>query len=745
MPIPLDEKLARLEALRQEVRETGEISEGDLVELIRRLQAEASANVEDEDGRPAASVAGESADEDDEAIEHPEWIRRPPEPDMAAVEQVFREILPARVPGYELREPQVQLAREIARALAEAKHLVSEAGTGTGKSLAYLIPAILWARATGRAVVVSTGTIALQEQLLGKDIPFLRQHLAVPFTAVLAKGKGNYLCLVRLQEAAKDPDVTAHPDWSRLHAWAQTTATGDRSELTWVPESRLWDAVNVDDTCQRRQCPAYEECLYYAARKRLRAADIIVCNHALLLTDMGIRARSGGGASVLPPFSALVLDEAHHLEDQATEAFGTEFSQFRVPALVRQVGKLKHPDLPLQVMDRARDANMSLFGWFATYEVQGPDGRPRQFDKAALRQIPDETPAKLATELGEALEELAGALDSLEWHWADDRERQKAEKYAERARNYRQDLADIFDNANSSRWVSWVEVERREDKPPRVTLHRNPVDVGPELRTYLWGPLQTVICTSATISAGGTFEYFKSRTGLAEAPRGVLELQVDSPFDYANQALLYIPRGLPDPQDAKWPDAIVAQIRDILLAAGGRAFVLHTSYAQMQRTYEALASELEAAGYTVFRQGDAPRGQLVEIFKAVHAEGGRPVLFATGTFWEGISVEGEALSCVIIDKLPFSVPTDPISEAKVEAIKRAGGDPFMDYTVPQAIIRLKQGFGRLIRTRSDRGLVAILDNRLRTKPYGRLFLRSLPPAREIYHLGPVRELLGGGV
>lgn len=736
LPVPVDEKLAKLEALRRQVRETGEISEGDLVELIEKLKAGQQELPDD----PAPDTA--SGDEPD--FDPQEEPARPdrrlpvrdPEPDMAVAERIFRETFARKMPGYEPREPQIQLAREVARALATGSHLVGEAGTGTGKSFAVLVPAVHWTREMGKRVVVSTGTIALQEQYMGKDVPFLQQVLAdeMPFSAALIKGKGNYLCRLKAGEAAKESAAGTDPELDRVLAWVRETSDGDKSELPFVPADDVWRRVNVDDSCLRHKCPLFEECGFYQVRERAKRAQILVCNHHLLMYDLPY--------GIFPQYGALILDEAHHLEDIASNTFGVEISQFRLPALCRDIERLEHPDIPTDRLQHIRQLNSSLMGHFAGAEVSG-----RPLEKEALSRVPgQERYSQLAISLVAELKQLGDELATLDWSWADDRTKARCQALVERVTGLAGDFQDVFNPTPESteQNVAWVEVERGRQEP-RVTLHLNPIDVGPGLQDLLWDPLHAVICTSATLSTGTNFNYFKRMVGLNRTEREVLELHVTSPFDYPNQALLYVPRGLPEPrEEERWTNAIIGITRDVLQATGGRAFVLFTSYKQLKAVYESLATELEQAGYVIFRQGDMPRTQLLDAFKEAHAAGGRPILFATGTFWEGVSVEDEALSCVVIDKLPFQVPSDPIAVAKAEALKRNGEDPFMHYTVPQAIIRVKQGFGRLIRTRRDRGLVAILDPRIRTKGYGRQFLRSLPPAREIYHLGDVLAFLQGG-
>ena len=790
-PMEVPDKITALEALYREVRETGE-SSGNIQEMIEALRSgktpePAVMASEDTENPPVKMVyvkcrecewqgwvpelenepptcgccdsgavdypkppagdtpsqtpASSEPDPEPEEMDIQNWPRYPQDPDEGEkfVRWVFEDVFPANLPGYEARKPQVDLAVAIARALATGEHLVSEAGTGTGKSLAYLVPAIWFARKAGRPVVVTTGTIALQEQISTKDIPFLQKTLDVPFEAALVKGKGNYLCLSRLEEETKQATLYQDPEMTRVMDWARTTRTGDKSEINPIPPADVWGAVNVDDTCSKRDCPFYSQCHYFRARKQWAEADILVCNHKLYFADLAIKGVSSGGAGVLPQYSAVVFDEAHHIEPVASDSFGLELGQFRIPAVIKDIRKLRHPDTPDLLLRQIEDANRIVF--------ERPLLVDPPIDKVDVRRLPDLVQEQMRTEmahLGKLLLQLDEALEGLDWGYSDEKSRQKCQKYQERILRLAEALQAL--ERPHDGYVNWISVERAQGKPPKPVYHQSPISVAHDLMMTIWQPAWSTISTSATISTGGDFNYFKRQVGLDLVDRPIRELLVDSPFDYQTQARLYIPRGLPEPRPAneeQYQAAIVAELRDLMQITSGRAFLLFTSYRGLQAAYNELADEFRAAGLTVFKQGDMPRTQLVQSFKDTHQGGGFPVLFATGTFWEGIDIQGEALSCVVIDKIPFARPDDPVTLAKLDAIKSRGGNEFMEYSVPEAAIKLKQGVGRLIRTRSDRGLVVILDPRLRTKPYGRVFLNSMPPMPEISYLDGIAEFIKG--
>lgn len=635
----------------------------------------------------------------------------PPPAAAGFIDRIFREILPEHMPGYEPRKQQIQLAHLVARGLECGQHVTAEAGTGTGKSLAVLIPAVHRAVVEHRGqVVVSTGTIALQEQYAHKDVPFLRRVLrdaGVSFTAALAKGKGNYLCLSRLDEFSRVFGFDGDPQTQALLTWAETTLTGDRTELTEEP-GPSWSQVCVDDSCTGAKCPFYSDCHYYRAKESWKEADILICNHKLLLIDVAL------GGVILPPHNAVILDEAHHLEAEALDVFGSEVSNYRVPVLLNEARKfLHHDDQPL--LQRARDANTAFFA----HVVEAQRGQ----DRAQLQPLDAGKVEALTAALGSVMNAL-GEVGS-----------DKSDNLADRALAILEDLQIITDPDLGGKQVAWVEIARPRnpgEPPAKVVLHATPTDVATMLRGSLFkdGP---VVMTSATLATSGRFDYLRRSVGCPAS----LEMVADAPFDYQSQGILYVPRGLPDPKSPDFYPQVTPLIEQLLLHTNGRAFVLFTSYRGMNEVYRSLAGRLR---WTVLRQGDAPKAQLLEEFK----RDGNAVLFATASFWEGIDVVGEALSAVIIDKLPFPSPGDPVVEAKCTAIKARGGSDFRDYFLPEAILRLRQGVGRLIRSKSDRGLVAILDSRLLEKGYGRQVLDSLPPFRRLSSLENIGLFFAGG-
>lgn len=645
----------------------------------------------------------------------PEVPAVPGTPDLIAeVDAAFAENGPLTraLEAFEPREGQRTMAAAVAATLSGGGVLLAEAGTGTGKTLAYLVPAIL----SRQRVLVSTGTKNLQEQIYFKDLPVLREALGVPFEAAYMKGRANYLCLHRLDQLRASP--AALPDFvSMLDEWLRTTGTGDRAELAGLPEdSAAWHDVSAtSDTCLGNDCPQYQECFVTRMRQRAAEAQVVIVNHHLLCADASVRQSTYG--EVIPSCHSAVLDEAHQLEEVATQYFGIAVSNYRVDDLVRDgeralnLGSVEDADTGVRravrrVDDHARD----FFGALSMARTARGPGDER------LRVGPEW--------FGDILDDglaLVAALDGLESHMALKAggagagalasPNEDAETLARRAGELRDQLRVLLE-ASDPGFVYFLETRGRG-----VFLRAAPIDVSGIIREQLLGRMRATVLTSATLTVEGSFGYVRGRLGIDEAE----EVRVPSEFDFAEQAILYLPRQMPPPKSPQFGEAAAEQVLELLLRSQGRAFVLFTSYAMLRTVRDRIEERLP---YPLFVQGSAPRSALLGQFRSTP----NAVLLATSSFWQGVDVAGEQLSCVIIDKLPFASPGDPITAARIEAIASAGGDAFQEYQVPLAILALLQGLGRLIRHRGDRGLLAVLDPRLRTMGYGRRFLDSFPPA-----------------
>src|SRR6267378_659876 len=629
-------------------------------------------------------------------------------------------------PEYEHRPGQIQMAEAVARAFEQKRHLIVEAGTGTGKTLAYLVPAIAAACGSGARVVISTGTKNLQEQLMEKDLPFLQGVLPAKFRAAVMKGRNNYACLHRIKQAESMPvleGLDQIDQFDEVFRWVTQTETGDRAELSNLPESLpFWRHIDArSDTCLGQQCPDFEPCFITRMRQRATDADIIVVNHHLFFADLALR--NGAYGSVLPDYAAVILDEAHQIEDVASEYFGAQVSTYQIDDLLRDVGALKLEDRETERELGRISARIQRFAdefWISFREGRGLEGRfalapakrggsPAVWEGAEA----DETSALPVSASTDSYHALDNALNRLETTLAAMSEPPAdAESIVRRTRQLRFDLNFII-KGEDRKFVYWLERRGRG-----VFLRASPIDVSGLLQDKLFDTVPTVVLTSATLSSAGSFAFIKDRLGLHEAK----DLIAESTFDYQSQALLYLPKSMPDPRSPQWAVAAASEVIRIVGATDGRAFVLSTSVAGMQSLHDLASPYLD---YPCLVQGSASKGQLLRTFR----ETPNAVLFATSSFWQGVDVRGEQLSCVIIDKLPFAVPTDPIVAARQRYIEDEGGSSFFEYSVPQAIISLKQGLGRLIRSTTDHGVLAVLDPRLRTKSYGRTFLQSLPPCR----------------
>jgi len=639
------------------------------------------------------------------------------EPLQAAVRAVFTDgTLGRTLHSYEPREGQRRMAEAVASLIEDGGTLLAEAGTGTGKTLAYLVPAVL----SGHRVLVSTGTKNLQEQICFKDIPALREALDLPFTATLMKGRANYLCLHRLSQIEEpgssglfgDAEDSARAVFLPvIQEWAQRTDTGDRAELSELPEDLpLWREIAAEaDACLGADCPRYDECFLTRMRRRAAEADVVIVNHHLLCADASVR--HGAFGEVIPSSPVLVIDEAHQLEDVVTQYFGVSASQSRIDDLVRDgerlvaAWQLEEPRRGemLRAFGRVGD----LAGVFFTALLAARTGAERQrYTSESMAGVIDEGDLVVG-----ALERLESVLSSAAPAAGTLEANEAAEAMLRRARELRTELRFLI-RADDPDFVYYVEPRGRA-----LVLRASPIDVSRIVGQALFDRFRTVILTSATLAVDGSFDYVRGRLGLRHAD----ELRVASEFDYASQSLLYLPRRMPPPRAPDFAEAVAREATALLARSRGRAFVLFTSYRVLHAARPFLEMSLP---YPTLVQGTAPRSTLIERFRSTPSA----VLLATSSFWQGVDVVGDALSCVVIDKLPFASPGDPVTAARIDAVTARGGDAFGDYQVPLAILALQQGLGRLIRHRGDRGVLAILDPRLRTMGYGRRFLASLPPA-----------------
>ncbi|MBC7899774.1 MAG: ATP-dependent DNA helicase [Saprospiraceae bacterium] len=620
--------------------------------------------------------------------------------------------------NYEYRGGQIKMAEAISKAFEDKKHLIVEAGTGTGKTLAYLIPAVAAALKGNKRIVISTGTKNLQEQLMEKDIPFLQKILPKKFSAAYMKGRSNYACLYRVHKAENQPilDGLDQMDYfDEVRKWAMETTTGDRRELVDLPENlSFWSRINAkSDICIGQKCPEFEPCFITRMRARAEDADIIIVNHHLFFADLNVRGNKFG--KVIPDYGAVIFDEAHLIEDIAADYFGFQISNFQIEELVRDTDSLPIIDA-IATRDltktSARILGLSDVFWMRFSPARN-DGRfPLEPDAFSYRSSNGE---QQPTSLGEAYFALDSALERMSGLLEPFAEKiPEAESLQRRTRQTRFDLEFVVTQAERN-YVYWL-----EKRGKGIFLRASPVDVSELLREKLFEKVETCILTSATLSSSGKFDFIRERLGLDSSKTS--GMVAPSAFDYEKQAIIYLPRAMPDPRSPEFTQMAAGEIVKLLQITVGRAFVLATSNSSMNALYELVSSRVN---FPCFVQGSMSKAGLLEKFRQTP----NAVLFATSSFWQGVDVQGEQLSCVIIDKLPFAVPSDPIVAARSRFIDENGGKSFFDYSVPQAVISLKQGIGRLIRSNSDRGVIAILDPRLRTKGYGKDFLQSLPRMR----------------
>jgi ATP-dependent DNA helicase DinG len=600
-------------------------------------------------------------------------------------------------------------------AFQKHQHAIIEAGTGTGKTLAYLIPAIR----SGRRVVISTATKSLQEQLFNKDVPFLQRHFAPNLKAVLMKGRNNFLCRQKVHQMEGQAVLKGldEVDWfAQIKDWEKLTDTGDRSELTFLPDdSDLWNRIDArSDLCTGQKCPEFGRCFITQMHQKAEDADLIIVNHHLFFADLAIRKDDFG--SILPEYSAVVFDEAHEIEDVASEYFGRRVSSYQFDVLVRdtenmlRILQIEAPPLRKHLL-RVRERARSFFEQFPEREGRFPFG-------AAERHSFLEGNQEAFQDLNAAVKRIEAELSALS------PKPEEVITLARRAADLRREFSFLLESEEKS-YVYWYE---RRGKGTILTA--TPIDVSAILGERLFEQFDTVILTSATLAVGGRFDFLKQRLGIQPATEKVLPAE----FDFREQALLYIPGTMPDVRDPRFSARAAQEIVKLLEISKGRAFCLFTSYFQMKEVYERVSGRVK---FPMLLQGTAPKSILLDRFRTTP----NAVLFATASFWQGVDVPGTQLSCVIVDKLPFAVPSDPIVAARVKALQEDGRNPFAEYQVPEAVLALKQGFGRLIRSKTDRGILSILDNRISRMAYGRIFLESLPDYSTTQDLSEVERFM----
>jgi ATP-dependent DNA helicase DinG len=622
-------------------------------------------------------------------------------------------LLQKQLPGFQPRPAQLAMAKAVQKAIAEKTSLIAEAGTGTGKTFAYVVPSIV----SGKRVVISTGTKTLQDQLFMKDLPVMRNVLAVPFQAALLKGRANYLCLYRLETALVIRAGHSRQDIAAVESikrWSKNTAVGDISEVTDVPEnSPIWPQVtSTVDNCLGQDCPNYNECFLVQARREAQEAEILVINHHLLWADWSLKA--DGLGELLPEADAIVVDEAHQFAETAAQFLGLSIS-------ARQLNELAN-DIVVEQLKDARD-QPELASEAEKLENIVADLRlvlgmgERREAWSAVEKNPE-----VIEEVGRLLLKLDDLNDLLKPASVRGKGLESCWK---RCVELSQQLEDFVSNEDENS-VRWFETHKRS-----FTFSRTPLNIAGEFAKFHQGSGAAWIFTSATLSVNQEFAHFSNLLGIS----GAAAHSWESPFDYKNHGLLYVPQDLPEPSDRSYTEAVVNAAVPVLKASRGRAFMLFTSHQALQAAASLLPQHLD---FPLFVQGSQPKGALLDAF----VQAGNGVLLGTASFWEGVDVRGEALSCVIIDKLPFASPTDPVLSARLEAIKRQGRNPFGDYQLPAAVIALRQGAGRLIRSHDDRGVLMICDPRLLSKSYGKMFLNSLPPMKRTRILARVEEFFG---
>jgi ATP-dependent DNA helicase DinG len=654
------------------------------------------------------------------------------------------------IPDYEPRPSQVRLTRDIVSSYNESRILAAEAGTGVGKSFAYLVPSFAWAIKNEERIVISTATINLQKQLIDKDIPVVQALFRKKTKAVLVKGRGNYLCRVRLREALDEEGIFAEEGGPlrSIEAWMETTPTGDRADLSFWPEDSLWSRIASEaDTCLGLRCPEREKCFILRVRREAADAHVIVANHHILFSDLSARMHGAGyeATAVLPPFRILVIDEAHAVENSATSFFSEEITRFYVNKLLSRLTR-RRGNRSLGIVQRLQDIHNFPRGGLdalpqaiarAREAMDALDGRAVLLfgGKERSYRLTERTPLiedSLLKPMGElerrllaCAEILRGALEEAPDEVSEERAVYEAKLALRRLTGAAETCAKFKDFEAHPDSVFYFEKKRTSQGETFVEYVASPLDITGLMEEAVFSKFRSVICASATLSVGESFDFWKARVGLLKTDLPVDTSVYPSPFPFRTNALLAIDKGAPPPDSPSFKAYVNKAVLQLLTASRGRALVLFTAYDALKEAYDAALPVMAEMGIACMRQGEGERGRLLEAFKNDISS----VLFATDSFWEGVDAPGETLSLVIIAKLPFKVPTDPVQLARSEALEKRGGNAFMEISLPEAVIRLKQGFGRLIRHSQDRGAVVILDSRLVTKRYGPLFVESLPPCR----------------
>jgi ATP-dependent DNA helicase DinG len=647
--------------------------------------------------------------------------------------EVFKEegLIARHLGNYEFRPEQIQMANAVQEAIQLNRHLLAEAGTGVGKSLAYLVPFINWSTHFKKKAVISTYTKTLQEQLVNKDLPFLHRVLGIDFSFTLCVGGQNYLCLRRLNQGYNYDLFESEKELQEIQLisqWLQETKTGLYSDLDFEPNESTWSKVcRESDLCLGRRCSYRKDCFYLKARLKEEKADILVVNHHLFFANLA------SGGRVLPDFQAVVFDEAHILTDVATEYLGIEITNFKIKYFldsiynpksgkgflnrIGNISKAKAEDIK-KAQEKVRNA-----AWILFLEFISKFGKESKIQRIRTKEV-------IFNHLKEPLSRLLSLLAKVLDDTKDQEDRIQIKSYLLRAREINSGLEVIITQALDG-YVYWIEILDRPRRP-KYSLYAAPIDISSEFRQRILDKIKLIVFTSATLSTNGDFEFIKKSLGIEDAK----ELLLSSPFDYSHNVIMYIPETIPDPsrEFESYQKEAIAEIKRILEIMQGGTFVLFTNYKMLDVSYGVLKKD-----FHILRQGDAPRYKLLDRFKTKN----HSVLLGTNTFWQGVDVPGRALECVIITKLPFAVPDDPIIEARIELLQSQNKDPFLDYQIPHAIIMLRQGFGRLIRTKSDIGMVAILDSRIKTRFYGRSFLKALPECQQVTRLEEVERFFQG--